>query len=82
MSRFFLIIISILFLSSCSGTGKNNLILSQELKSNEKDIITQLNNSQGRSIDIGGYYHPDEIMLSKAMRPSALFNDAINSLGS
>ena len=54
----------------------------QELKSNEKDIITQLNNSQGRSIDIGGYYHPDEIMLSKAMRPSALFNDAINSLGS
>ena len=54
----------------------------QELKSNEEDIITQLNNSQGRSIDIGGYYHPDEIMLAEAMRPSALFNDAIKSLGS
>ena len=41
MSRFFLIIISILFLSSCSGTGKNNLILSQELKSNDTQVFVK-----------------------------------------
>ena len=54
----------------------------KELETNEKNIIEQLNNSQGKKIDIGGYYHPDEEMLSKAMRPSTLFNNAINSLGS
>ena len=54
----------------------------KELETNEKSIIEQLNDSQGKKIDIGGYYHPDEEMLSKAMRPSTLFNNAINSLGS
>ena len=54
----------------------------KELETNEKNIIEQLNNSQGKKIDIGGYYHPDEEMLSKVMRPSTLFNNAINSLGS
>ena len=54
----------------------------KELETNEKGIIEQLNDSQGKKIDIGGYYHPDEEMLSKAMRPSTLFNNAINSLGS
>ena len=54
----------------------------KELETNEKSIIKQLNDSQGKKIDIGGYYHPDEEMLSKAMRPSTLFNNAINSLGS
>ena len=41
MNRFFFIIISILFLSSCSGTGKNNLILSQELKSNDTQVFVK-----------------------------------------
>ena len=54
----------------------------KELETNEKSIIEQLNDSQGKKIDIGGYYHPDEEMLSKVMRPSTLFNNAINSLGS
>ena len=41
MNRFVSIIISILFLSSCSGTGKNNLILSQELKSNDTQVFVK-----------------------------------------
>jgi isocitrate dehydrogenase len=29
---------------------------------------------QGKPIDIGGYYLPDDAMASKAMRPSMVFN--------
>ena len=54
--------------------------LADQLKSRERDIIEQLNRVQGDAVDMGGYYHPDTEKLSRAMRPSALFNDAIDAL--
>ena len=54
--------------------------LYETLVSSEEKIKKELSNTQGKSIDLGGYYHPDEQLLIKAMRPSLLFNAAIDSL--
>jgi isocitrate dehydrogenase len=55
--------------------------LAQQLSENETAIVAELNGSQGHSIDLGGYYHPNDEQATEAMRPSALFNSAIALLG-
>ena len=52
--------------------------LATQLKQQEKQIVRELNSVQGRSIDIGGYYHPDELKVSSFMRPSRTFNNIID----
>jgi isocitrate dehydrogenase len=51
------------------------------LRENEQAITQELLDAQGSPIDLGGYYLPDEEKTSAAMRPSALFNEALASLG-
>jgi len=46
----------------------------------EIEIIGELNAAQGRPVDIGGYYHPDPVLTSAAMRPSEALNKLIPSL--
>jgi len=48
--------------------------LAQQLAENEAKIIDELNGAQGSPVDIGGYYRPDAIKTSAAMRPSETFN--------
>jgi len=52
--------------------------LSEQLKSNEDKIISELNNAQGAAVDIDGYYFPSEEKANSAMRPSATFNSIID----
>ncbi|MGK9119807.1 NADP-dependent isocitrate dehydrogenase [Olivibacter jilunii] len=54
--------------------------LAEKLISNEGKINEELNASQGKKVDIGGYYAPDDTLASRAMRPSATLNEIINSL--
>ena len=54
--------------------------LAQKLEDNEAAIVEQLNEVQGKSMDLKGYYLADEGLAEKAMRPSPLFNEAIASL--
>ncbi|MDD3276265.1 MAG: NADP-dependent isocitrate dehydrogenase [Kiritimatiellales bacterium] len=54
--------------------------LAKALAENEAKIVTELNAVQGKSIDIGGYYRPDEKLVSAAMRPSETFNTALAAL--
>lgn len=54
--------------------------LAEYLSQQEQTIVQELNNAQGKAMDIGGYYHPDTNMVTQAMRPSATFNHAIASL--
>jgi len=54
--------------------------LAQELADNETKIINELNAAQGQPVDLGGYYKPNIELVTKAMRPSATFNAAIESL--
>ena len=51
--------------------------LAKVLCDNEAKIVAELNQVQGRPVDIGGYYHPDLDKVSKAMRPSATLNAAL-----
>jgi len=55
--------------------------LAQTLADNEDQIVDELNNAQGEAEDIGGYYRPDYATTTKAMRPSATFNAALDSFG-
>ncbi len=52
--------------------------LAQELAANEEKINQELLAAQGKSVDIGGYYFPDEDKRTAAMRPSATFNALID----
>lgn len=54
--------------------------LAQKLEENEAAIVEQLNEVQGKSMDLKGYYLADEALAEEAMRPSPLFNEAIASL--
>ncbi len=51
--------------------------IANELAKNENQIISELNDAQGKPVDIGGYFEPNEEMTSKAMRPSKTFNDIL-----
>ncbi|MBC9797322.1 NADP-dependent isocitrate dehydrogenase [Sinomicrobium weinanense] len=54
--------------------------LASELESKEQDIVKGLNDIQGKPIDIGGYYIPDEQLAAAAMRPNKIFNTALDKL--
>jgi len=51
--------------------------LEKSLTTNEDKIVIELNNAQGMAVDLGGYYRPDDQAISKIMRPSGTFNDAL-----
>jgi isocitrate dehydrogenase len=51
--------------------------MAKELRAKEDIIVSELNSAQGEPVDIGGYYRPDEELTTKAMRPSATFNQAL-----
>ncbi len=54
--------------------------VANDLRSNESKIVDELNKAQGVKVDMQGYYHPNEEIVAKAMRPSETFNKIINSL--
>ena len=51
-----------------------------KMKDNEKQILDELNNSQGVSNDIKGYYNPSTDIVFSLMRPSKTFNEIIDNL--
>ena len=54
--------------------------LAKALADNEAKINKELIAAQGKPADMGGYYHPDFGRTSKAMRPSATFNAALEAI--
>ena len=36
--------------------------------------------AQGKPVDVGGYYHPDDAKASKAMRPSPTLNAIVDAI--
>jgi len=54
--------------------------LAETLAKNEDKINGELIGAQGKPVDIGGYYLPDDAKASAAMRPSATLNAAIAAL--
>ncbi|MGL9774302.1 MAG: NADP-dependent isocitrate dehydrogenase [Sodalis sp. (in: enterobacteria)] len=54
--------------------------LARTLADNEQKIVAELNQVQGHAVDIGGYYHPNPALASKAMCPSATLNAALQAV--
>ena len=50
-----------------------------ELAAHEKQITDELAAVQGRAVDLGGYFRPDDTKATAAMRPSATFNRIIDA---
>ena len=53
--------------------------LAKELAENEKKIVDEINSAQGKELDLGGYYQPDENKITDAMRPSATLNALLSA---
>ena len=51
-----------------------------QLAAAEETITAELLAAQGESVDIGGYYRPDDNLAERAMRPSATLNAIIDAL--
>ncbi|MFN3999532.1 NADP-dependent isocitrate dehydrogenase [Algoriphagus sp.] len=54
--------------------------IAEALSASETKIVDEYNSSQGKPVDIGGYFRPDISKTSNAMRPSKTFNEILESL--
>jgi isocitrate dehydrogenase len=54
--------------------------LAERLAADEEKIVAELNEVQGESVDLGGYYFVDREKTDEVMRPSPAFNEAIDQL--
>ncbi len=54
--------------------------VAEALTSQEQTIVSELLAVQGKPVDLGGYYLPDDAKANAALRPSATFNRIIASL--
>jgi isocitrate dehydrogenase len=54
--------------------------VAKALQENEAKINAELIGAQGKPVDLGGYYQPDPVKTSKAMRPSATLNAIVDSI--
>ena len=61
------------------GFEQKSLFMADQLRSKAVKILEQLNGVQGRPVDMGGYYHPDEALVTALMRPSPAFNAIIDN---
>jgi isocitrate dehydrogenase len=56
--------------------------VAEALKANEETIMAELMaaEGEGKTTDVGGYFHPNDEMAAKAMRPSATLNNIIDNI--
>ena len=54
--------------------------LYEELKANEEKIVNDLVSAQGKPVDVGGYYLPDDKIAFEVMRPSSTLNKIIDEM--
>ena len=54
--------------------------VAKALTEKEETIASELLEVQGSPVDLGGYYYPNDELVTAAMRPSATLNEIISSL--
>jgi isocitrate dehydrogenase len=54
--------------------------VANELNEKEEVIMGQLLEVEGKPQDVGGYFHPNDELAAKAMRPSATLNAIIDAI--
>jgi isocitrate dehydrogenase len=63
-----------------AGLAAHFAPLAKTLADNEQKIVAELLEVQGKPVDIGGYFKPDEAKVKAVMRPSATFNSALEAV--
>jgi len=63
-----------------SGLRERFAPVAKQLEAEQAKISEQLLAAQGRPVDLGGYYLPDQALADKEMRPSAILNAIIDAL--
>jgi isocitrate dehydrogenase len=63
-----------------SGLQARFAEVAKKLVENEEKIIGELIDAQGKPVNVGGYYRPDHVKASQAMRPSTTFNAIVEAL--
>jgi isocitrate dehydrogenase len=51
--------------------------LLESLSANESKIMAEIDATQGKVADIGGYYYPDDALVTQSMCPSATLNEIL-----
>ncbi len=54
--------------------------VAEKLTASEEQIVGELIGVQGKPVDVGGYYQPEDAKASAALRPSATFNQILDTL--
>ena len=54
--------------------------VAKQMAENEDKIVQELNEAQGKAMNIGGYYRPVNEMAASAMRPSATLNAILDAV--
>ncbi|CAN5154974.1 NADP-dependent isocitrate dehydrogenase [soil metagenome] len=60
-----------------SGLREQFSKIADALTTNEEQILQDLIDAQGKPLNIGGYYYPNEELVSKEMRPSETLNEIL-----
>jgi isocitrate dehydrogenase len=53
--------------------------IARDLAANEAKIVDELNTAQGGTVDLGGYYRPDDAKASRIMRSSPTLNAIVDA---
>jgi len=54
--------------------------IAKQMADNEAKIAGELIAAQGKPVDMGGYYHPNDEKTARAMRPSATLNAIVDAI--
>ena len=54
--------------------------VAEQMKGSEEKINEELIGAQGEAQVVGGYYHPNDELVAKAMRPSATLNAIVDAI--
>jgi len=54
--------------------------VAEAMTNNESQIVKELNDIQGKAMDIGGYYEPVDSLADTAMRPNETFNSILKNI--
>merc|ERR1719152_536612 len=54
--------------------------IAKEFSDNESKVLQELIDCQGKSVDLGGYYHVDKAKTDAAMRPSETLNAIVSRM--
>ncbi len=54
--------------------------IAEKMAAGETTIVNELNTVQGKAVNIGGYYEPNDGLADNVMRPSTTFNAILQSI--